>query len=141
MSDASLMMQEAARELHNPSRLQDIMSKVSCLLRTHRLKGELSQKELAVLVPRTGINRVWHVERNLRPPNAREILAYWMIFGLLPDEIFPGAVSEVEEAVLRNAYSLYQKYEGDTSAKAVRKRAFLEAIAARAADRARKKAK
>jgi hypothetical protein len=116
------------------------MNKVSCLLRAHRLKWELHLKELASLVPQTGGNRVSHVERNLRPPNAREILAYGMIFGLLPEEIFPSVVSDVEEAVLRNAYSLYQKYEGDTSPKAGRKRAFLEAIATRAANRSRQKA-
>lgn len=135
------MMSEAARELNNPSRPQNIMSKVRCSLRAHRLKWELGHKELAALVPRTGINRVSHVERGLRPPNAREILAYWMIFGVLPDELFPCLASDVEETVLRNSYALYQKYEGDTSEKAKRKQEFLESIAARAAKRARKSAK
>lgn len=116
------------------------MNKVSCLLRAHRLKWELLHRELAALVPRTRDDRVSHVERNLGSPNVREILAYGMIFGLLPDEIFPSLVSDVEEAVLRNAYLLHQKLEKDTSPKAARKRAFLEAIVARAADRARKNA-
>ena len=112
-----------------------IMNKISCLLRTHRLKWELRQKDLAALVPDTGDHRVSYVERNLRPPNVREILAYQLIFGLLPEELFPSLVGEVEDAVLRNAYSLHQKCEGNTSPKAARRRAFLEAILARAADR------
>ncbi len=113
------------------------MSKVSCLLRTQRLKWGLYQKDLAALIPRTGHNRVSCIERNLRPPNAREILAYGLIFGLLPDEIFPGLVSEVEEALLRNAYRLHEDLQGDTSAKATRTRQFFEVILARAVNRAR----
>lgn len=111
------------------------MSKVTCLLRTQRLKWGLHQKDLAALIPRTGHNRVSCVERNLRPPNAREILAYRLIFGILPEELFPGVVSEVEEAVAANAYELHERLEGDTSAKAARSRAFLEAIIARALKR------
>lgn len=130
-------MVEAARELNNPSRLQSIMSKVSCLLRTHRLKWGFYQKELAALIPRSGVDRVSRVERNLRPPNAREILAYRVIFGVLPDNLLPGLVEEVEDAVLRNAFSMHQQLEGVTSARAAKKRALLEAILARAADRVR----
>ena len=116
------------------------MNKISCLLRAHRLKWGLYQRELAALVPHTRDERVSHVERNLHPPNVREILAYGMIFGILPEQLFPGLVSEIEDAVLRNAYSLYRQYEEDTSPTALRKRSFLEAIATRAADRARQKA-
>ena len=113
------------------------MSKVACLLRTQRLKRGLYQKDLAALIPRTGHNRVSCIERNLRPPNAREILAYRFIFGTLPEELFPGLVSEVEEAVLRNAYRLHEDLQGDTSETAIRTRAFLETILARAVNRAR----
>lgn len=113
------------------------MSKVTCLLRTQRLKMGLFQKDLAALIPRTGDNRVSRVERNLSSPNAREILAYRLIFGILPDELFPGLVSEVEEVVLANAYLEHQKLEGLTSKRATNKRAFLEAILARAVDRVR----
>jgi hypothetical protein len=135
------MMVEAAREFDNPSRLQSIMSKVSCLLRTHRLKWGLYQRELAALIPRSGADRVSRVERNLRPPNAGEILAYCAIFGLLPEELWPGLVTEVEDALVRNAYSMHQKLEGVTSASVAKKRVLLEAILARAADRVRKNAK
>lgn len=117
------------------------MSKVTCLLRTHRLKCGLSQKDLAALVPRIGHNRVSSVERHIRPPNAREILAYRVIFGALSEKIFPGLVSDVEEAVARNAYRLHQKLAKDKSEAAARKRLFLEAILARAAKRARRRSK
>ena len=116
------------------------MSKVSCLLRTHRLKWGFYQKELAALIPRSGADRVSRVERNLRPPIAREILAYRVIFGFLPDELLLGLATEVEDAVVRNAYLMHQELEGVTSARAVKKRALLEALLARAADRARQNA-
>lgn len=108
------------------------MNKVACLLRTQRLKWGLNQKDLAALIPRTGPNRVSCVERGLRPPNAREILSYQLIFGLLPIAIFPGLVAEVEDAVVRNAYTLNEGLKSDPSEKAQRTRAFLEAILARA---------
>src|ERR1700730_1141049 len=103
------------------------MRKVSCLLRTHRLKWGLYQKELAALIPRSGADRVSRVERNLRPPNAREILAYCAIFGILPEELWPSLVTEVEDALVRNAYLMHQELEGVTSAKAAKQRALLEA--------------
>lgn len=117
------------------------MNKVSCLLRTHRLKWGLSQKDLAALVPRIGHNRVSSVERHKRPPNAREILAYRVIFGALSEKVFPGLVSDVEEAVARNAYRLHQKLTKDKSDAAARRREFLEAVLARAAKRARLRGK
>ncbi len=110
------------------------------MLRTHRLKWGLYQKDLAALVPHTGTDRVSRVERNKRSPNAREILAYGMIFGLLAEDVFPGLVSEVEETLIANAYLLHRELEGDSSPKATRRRVFLEAILARAADRARSSA-
>lgn len=121
------------------SRLFDIMHTYRCLLRAHRLKWELHIKELASLVPHISETRVSCVERGRRQPNAREILAYGMVFGVLPDELFPGLVAEVEETLLRNAYALWQRYEGNSSPKAVRKRRFLESILARAANRASQK--
>jgi len=135
------MMNMTARELSNPSRLFVIMHTYRCLLRAHRLKWELHIGELASLVPRLSETRLSFVERGRRRPNAREILAYQMIFGVLPEELFPGLVAEVEETLLRKAYLLWQKYEHDTSARGKRKRKFLETILARAASRAGQKGK
>lgn len=113
------------------------MNKVTCLLRTHRLKCGLTQQDLAALVPQTGLNRVSNVERGMRPPNAREILAYRVLFGVLPESIFPGAVGEVEEALARNAYRFHERLKHERSDASLRKRAFLEEVLARTAKRAR----
>lgn len=107
------------------------------MLRTQRLKSGLSQKDLAALIPRTGHNRVSCVERNIRPPNAREILAYRMIFGTLPDDLFPGLVSEVEAGVLRSAQRLLNRLQANQSDQAARTRDFLVKLIAPAAHRTR----
>lgn len=112
------------------------MISIACLLRAHRMRWGLRQKDLRALVPQVGRNRVSCVERNMRPPNAREILAYGLIFGVLPEQLFPGLVAEVEETVLGNAYSLYLELEAEASEAAGRRRSFLEAILARAVERA-----
>jgi transcriptional regulator with XRE-family HTH domain len=117
------------------------MHKITCLLRTHRLKLGLTQQDLSALVPRTGHNRVSYVERGKRPPNAREIVAYQVIFDTLPEEIFPSVVSEVEEGVARKAYRFHQKLIKDRSEAARHKRKALEAIIARAAKSARARGK
>lgn len=111
------------------------MISIACLLRAHRLRWGLRQKDLCVLVPQAGRNRVSCVERNVRPPNAREILAYGLIFGALPEQLFPGLVAEVEETVLCNAYTLYLELETEGSEGAERRRTFLEGILARAVER------
>lgn len=110
------------------------MISIACLLRAHRMRWGLRQKDLCVLVPQ-GRNRVSCVERNVRPPNAREILAYGLIFGALPEQLFPGLVADVEETVLCNAYTLYLALETEGSAGAERRRTFLEGILARAVER------
>lgn len=113
------------------------MIKVGCLLRTHRKRWELTQEELAALLPKSGEYRVSCVERDKCPPNARDILAYRLIFDALPEELFPRVVSEVEEAVARKAYCLHRKLKKKKSKEAQRKCKFLEALLARAANRAR----
>jgi hypothetical protein len=102
------------------------------LLLTQRKKWGLSQEDLKVLVPGTGRNRVSSIERGLSSPNAREILAYQLIFGTLPEELFPGLVSEVEDAVLRTAYELHEQLASERTPKSAQVRSFLEAILARA---------
>lgn len=97
-------------------------SKVHCYLYTLRREWGLTQEELASLLPRGGRNRVSHVERNQRSPNAEEILAYWVIFGSFGHEVFAGFYAKIEETVMQAAYRFYGQLEGDTSEKAERKR-------------------
>jgi len=115
------------------------MNKMSCYVRTQRLKSGLLQKDLLALLPTTGRNRVSTTERGLHPPNGGEILAYEVIFGSPAHELFPKHFAEVEEAVVDRAYALHQSLEGNLDAKSARKRASLEAILARAVDRRQRK--
>ena len=86
-------------------------SKVHCYLRTLRNEWGLTQKELASLLPKGDRNRVSFVERGIIPPNAGEILAYSLIFGLSGQAIFRRLSSETDEAVMQGAYRLYRSLE------------------------------
>lgn len=107
-------------------------SKVLCYLRTLRLGRDLTQEEVASLLPKGSRNRVGDVEKGFTPPNAEEILAYPLIFGLPVKDIFPQFYSEVEDAVMRGAYELHRRVEADTSRSAQRKRTLTEEMLARA---------
>ena len=115
------------------------MNKVSCYVRTQRLKSGFSQKDLIALLPTIGRNRVSTTERGLHPPNGGEILAYEVIFGVPAHELFPKRYAEVEEAVIDKAYAFHQRLDGKTDARSARKRASLEAILARAVERRQRK--
>lgn len=107
-------------------------SKVQCYLRTLRLQWGLTQKELASLLPKGSRNRVSFVERGLVPPNAGEILAYRLIFGVGSHAVFRKVSEEVDEVVLQRVYRLYESLEGNNLPKAVRKRELIDQILARA---------
>lgn len=128
-------MMEERRKSCNPFRSHTIMNKVSCYVLTQRLLAGLGQEELRALLPRAGRNRVSTIERELHPPNGGEILAYEVIFGLPARELFPKRYAEIEEEIIDRAYALHRKLEGKNDKKSVQKRAFLEAILARAVDR------
>lgn len=98
----------------------------------HREQWDLTQPELASLLPKGSRRRVSLVERELVPPNAGEILAYRLIFGALPKKAFPQFFAEVEEKVMRGAYKMYRRLEADHSPKAALKRKLLEAMMKRA---------
>lgn len=101
-------------------------SKVLCYLRTLRREWNLSQKELAGLVPGCCRGRISDVEREKIPPKASELLAYAFIFNRTPESIFPGYTEEIEDAVMGRAYRLTQRLEDDDSPKARRKNELLQ---------------
>lgn len=107
-------------------------SKVHCYLRTLRNEWGLTQEELASLLPKGDRNRVSFVERGITPPNAEEILAYSLIFGLSGQAIFRRLSLDTDEAVMQGAYHLYERLEGNKSPKALRKRELLDRLRARA---------
>lgn len=87
----------------------------------------MSQKELAGLMLRGDRNRVSRVERNLAPPNAAEIVAYSVLFGMPPAELFPAFYDEIEERLIERAYTLDESLEQleDVSYLTTRKRQLL----------------
>ncbi len=112
-------------------------TKVHNYLRTLRREWELTQEEVAALLPKASRDRVSRVERGMTPPNAQEILAYPMIFGLPAGKIFPREVGDVPDAVMRAAYRLHRKVEHEKSAKAARKRELTERMLAEATGEAK----
>src|SRR5690348_16588921 len=107
-------------------------SKVHCYLRTLRLQWGLSQRELAALLPKASRNRVSCVERGLASPNAGEILAYRLIFGVRAHIIFRRFAEEVDDTVMRRAYRLHKGLENNRLPAAGRKRELLDQVRARA---------
>ena len=106
-------------------------SKVNCYLRTFRNEWGLTQRELASLLLKGDRNRVSRVEQGVTLPNAREILAYELIFGRSGQAIFRKFSEETDEVVMRGALRLYQRLEDDSSPSAVRKRELLNRLRAR----------
>jgi transcriptional regulator with XRE-family HTH domain len=86
-------------------------SKVPCYLRTLRRQWGLTQEEVASLLPKGDRNRVSDVERGLALPNAEEILAYAVVFGLCGKSMFPRYYDQVEETVMRRAYEFSNRIE------------------------------
>ena len=109
--------------------------KVHCYLRTLRREWGLTQEELASLLPKGDRNRVSRVERVLTPPNATEMIAFSLAFGLPVEAIFPKLAEDTDEIVMRSAYRLHQRLKGATSPELVRKREFLDQLRARAVSR------
>lgn len=108
------------------------MTKIPCYLRTFRREWGLTQEELAGLMLRGGRARVSDVERAKASPNAAEILAYSLLFGISPAEIFPDFYEAVEEGLIERAYALDERLPDDQLRKTEQKRRLLRAALARA---------
>lgn len=99
-----------------------------CYLAPLRKEWDLLQEELVALLPRGSRNRVSDVESGKAVPNAEEILAYSLIFGLPPHRIFPEYVEKIEDLVMQNGLALYERIKDDPSPEAAMKRRLLEAF-------------
>ncbi len=109
-------------------------SKVPCYLRTLRREWNLSQRELARLLPRSGRNRISLVERGARSPNSSELFGYALIFGISPRRVFPRFVEELEDEILRRAWKELERLQKEESPSAAAKIALLEGLPSRAGD-------
>lgn len=99
-----------------------------CYLAPLRKEWDLSQEELAALLPHCSRNRVSDVESGKAVPNAEEIVAYSFVFGHPANRIFPKYVEDIEDVVMRNAHALYERIKDDQSPEANMKRQLLERI-------------
>lgn len=114
------------------------MAKVACYVRTHRLKSGLRQKDLIRLLPDAGRNRVSTTERAHHPPNADELFAYEVLFGVGGRDLFPRYFAKIEEMVMERAYTLHNALEGTKHPKALKRKRFLETVLARAVARGKR---
>lgn len=102
--------------------------KLQIYIRTHRLRWGLTQGELGHLLGAKSGTQVSLHERSQRKPTLEIVLACQIIFGELPEGMFPNLFSEVEEGVMQRAYELYQKLDGSTSKASKRKRELLDDV-------------
>jgi DNA-binding XRE family transcriptional regulator len=107
---------------------------IPCYLRTYRKEWQLTQDELASLVPGCNRNRVSNVERGKVLPRATELLAYMLIFDCAPQEIFPELAEAVEDGVMRAAAEFDRKLTAAKSSPPAGKIALLRGLSARASD-------
>lgn len=104
-------------------------------LRSHRLRWGFTQAELAFLLGIKSRTVVSRIERHDRRPALTVALAAEVLFGQAQLELFPGLYTEVEEAVMRRVYELYEQLQGAASDATKTKLDFLEDVLARAVAR------
>lgn len=91
------------------------MKRLECYIRPYRRRWGLTQKELTYLLGSKSGTRVSRLERQERQPSLATAFACQAIFGIAPIEMFPGLFAEVEEGVMRRAYDLHERLQGDPS--------------------------
>ena len=84
---------------------------ITCYLRTHRRRWELTQRELAFLLGINSPSQISRYEHVLCQPTARILIACEVIFSEHPSALFPALYSEIEEEVMRRALSLFEEIE------------------------------
>jgi DNA-binding XRE family transcriptional regulator len=109
--------------------------RVTSYLRSHRRRWGLTQGEVAYLLGFKNGSVVSRIERERRRPKLPVALACQVVFDIPTVELFPDLFSEVEDAVMRRAYKLYDRLQGDTSASTRTKLDFLEKALKRAVHR------
>ena len=79
------------------------MAKLPTYLRTHRKRGGLAQKELALLLGRRSDTSVCQYERQSGQPNLETAFACQVVFGVPAHELFPGIYEKVEQEIIERA--------------------------------------
>jgi DNA-binding XRE family transcriptional regulator len=100
-------------------------------LRPSRRSWGFTQGELAFLLGFKAGKTVSRIEALKQTPTLTAALSCAVIFNTAPVKLFPGLLSEAEQAVLARARELYDELQGRPSKAAPIKLDFLEALLAR----------
>lgn len=82
-------------------------------LRTHRRKSGLSQREVAELLGLYSGQIISRYERLSRMPNLQSVLAFQVLFDVLPHQLFPGLYADVTKLTLARIRSLLKASSED----------------------------
>lgn len=104
----------------------------SIVLRIHRRRWALTQRELATLLGIASVHHVSRVERSRSAPGVRFVLASEIVFGIHARELFPKFFDEVEEEVVRNLFHFGERLKNSSSQSAARKRQLVDEALSRA---------
>jgi transcriptional regulator with XRE-family HTH domain len=115
------------------------MSRLPRYLHTERLFSALSEEELAYLLGAANASTISRFETGMRTPSLKAAFACQVLFDTPPSNLLPKLYRQVEEEVVRRAYVLHQRIQGEPSAGTRAKLDFLEAVQKRATDRAKKR--
>ena len=97
------------------------MPKESFVLRTHRRKWALTQRDLASLIGISSVHHVSRVERSKSAPGLKFVLASEIVLGVHARHLFPKFFDQIEEEVVRNLFHFGERLKDDNSRSAARK--------------------
>jgi DNA-binding XRE family transcriptional regulator len=104
-------------------------------LRAQRRRWGLTQGELAYLLGYRYPSAIWRIERDGREPTLSIAFACHILFDTPVAQLFPGLVTDIEGAILRRAYKLYDRLQGNPSRTTKAKLDLLEQVLKRAVAR------
>lgn len=104
---------------------------IATRLKAERLKWGMTQGDLAPILLIRHATQLSRIERGLRKPSAHTVLASAMVFGLGPDRLYPGISEQVEDKVVKSAYTLFRRVERKSDPASRKKQDLLRLIASR----------
>ncbi len=101
-------------------------------LRSYRLRWGLSQGELAKLLGWKRAEVISRIEKKIRPPTLKLVIACFILFGTPAAELFPDISASIEIDVMARVWEMYESIQGDPSRKTKKKIELFEAAIERA---------
>ncbi len=101
-------------------------------LRSYRLRWGLSQGELAKLLGWKRAEVISRIEKKIRPPTLKLVIACFILFGAPAAELFPDISASIEIDVMARVWEMYESIQGDPSRKTKKKIELFEAAIERA---------